>query len=202
MKSLRAFAAVVFALTIAASDLKAASSDPQATVRDFYTALLDVMKRGPSLRSRGRYEALTPVIHRDFDIPFMTRLAVGPGWARLSPEEQQKVMAAFERYTDATYADRFDSYSGEKLEVTGQRDAPSGIIVLSHIVQSNGKTVELDYLMHKNGDQWQIADVYLDGTVSQLASIRSQFSAVLAREGVNGLIAALDRKTDTIVAKS
>jgi phospholipid transport system substrate-binding protein len=145
---------------------------------------------------------LAPTIHRSFDLTYMARLAVGPRWAKLSPEEQQKVTQAFERYTDATYADRFDSYSGEKLEVTGTRNTPSGPIVQSRIVQSNGKPVALDYLMRKNGDTWQIADVYLDGTVSQLASLRSQFSAVLAREGVDGLIAALDRKTETIVAKS
>jgi phospholipid transport system substrate-binding protein len=201
MKALHACAALVIALTVAASDLRAAS-DPQATVREFYATLLDVMKRGPALRSKGRYEALAPAIHRSFDLTYMARLAVGPGWSKLSPEEQKRVTEAFERYTNATYADRFDSYSGEKFEVTGLRETAAGPIVRSRLVQSNGKPVELDYLMHKKGEGWQIADVYLDGTVSQLASLRSQFGAVLAREGVDGLIAALDRKTDTIVAKS
>jgi phospholipid transport system substrate-binding protein len=59
--------------------------------------------------------------------------------------------------------------------------------------------------MRANGGSWQIADVYLDGTISQLATQRSEFHSILQREGVNGLIMALDRKVDLLtrnVAKS
>jgi len=51
----------------------------------------------------------------------------------------------------------------------------------------------------------QIADVYLNGTISQLATQRSEFHSILQREGVNGLITALDRKVNLLtrnVAKS
>ena len=52
--------------------------------------------------------------------------------------------------------------------------------------------------MLANGGSWQIADVYLDGTISQLATQRSEFHSILQREGVNGLITALDRKVDLL----
>ena len=51
----------------------------------------------------------------------MTRLAIGPSWATLSPAQQQQLTEAFRHYIAATYADRFDSYSGEQLQVTGER---------------------------------------------------------------------------------
>jgi len=51
----------------------------------------------------------------------MTRLTIGSSSATLPPAQQQKLTAAFRHYIAATYADRFDSYSGEQLEVTGQR---------------------------------------------------------------------------------
>jgi len=56
--------------------------------------------------------------------------------------------------------------------------------------------------MLQNGDLWQVADIYLTGTISELATLRSQFTSVLAREGVDGLIATLNRKTDMIVTSN
>jgi phospholipid transport system substrate-binding protein len=52
--------------------------------------------------------------------------------------------------------------------------------------------------MRANGGSWQIADIYLDGTISQLATQRSEFHSILQREGVNGLITALDRKVNLL----
>jgi phospholipid transport system substrate-binding protein len=58
--------------------------------------------------------------------------------------------------------------------------------------------VDIDYLMRRDGDAWRIADVYLSGTVSELAARRSEFSSVMRRQGVDGLIAVLNRKAATL----
>jgi phospholipid transport system substrate-binding protein len=103
-----------------------------------------------------------------------------------------------------TYADRFDTYSGEQLEVTGARPYGSDVVVQTKIVKSNGEATALNYLMRQNQGAWQISDVYLEGTISQLAVQRSEFSSILRREGVDGLVMALNRKVDLLqsVARS
>ena len=70
--------------------------------------------------------------------------------------------------------------------------------------KSNGETTTLNYLMHQNQGAWQISDVYLDGTISQVAVQRSEFSSILRREGVDGLVMALNRRVDLLrsVARS
>ena len=191
--------AVVVASLLASSYSRAAAK-PEDTVRSFYATLLDTMKRGPELGSKGRYDMLEPEIRRAFDLSSMARMAVGSAWSTLAPEQQQRLTDAFARYTTATYADRFDSYSGEKFEVTGTQDNAFGKIVLSRIVKSNGEPVSINYLMRNNRDDWQIGDVYLTGTISQVATLRSQFGSVLARQGADGLVNTLNRKADTLVA--
>jgi len=79
------------------------------------------MKDGRTLGQSGRYARLAPVVDRIFDVPLMAWLAVGPSWATLSSTRQQQVTEAFAHYVSATYADRFDSYSGEQLQITGER---------------------------------------------------------------------------------
>jgi phospholipid transport system substrate-binding protein len=49
---------------------------------------------------------------------------------------------------------------------------------------------------------WQIADVFLNGTISELAIRRSEFASIRQRQGVDGLIAELIRKADLLSAPS
>jgi phospholipid transport system substrate-binding protein len=195
-------AMLLIAVTFGRGVGEAAPANPTDTVHRFYDALLNAMQNGPSLGDKGRYDRLAPVIDQSFDVPYMAQKAVGPGWTKLTPTQQQAVKVAFHRYMTATYADRFDSYSGEKFQVHGIEPTSFGTIVQSHIVKSDGAPVSINYLMHENGGAWQIADVYLTGTISQLATLRSQFSAVLARQGVDGLIAMLNEKAEMLVANN
>src|SRR5712672_1873050 len=66
----------------------AAASSPQETVLSFYGTLLGTMRDGRTLGQSGRYARLAPVVDRTFDIPTMTRLAIGPSWGTLSPAQQ------------------------------------------------------------------------------------------------------------------
>ena len=187
-----------FTVALFAAAVPAAASDPQDAIRSFYATLLTTMKAGPRLGQSGRYAVLAPVIRQVFDVPFMARLAVGPDGAGLRPGQQAQVTTAFGRYIVATYADRFDRYSGEALRVGGEQVFAGGYVVRTEIVRPTGDPVTINYLMRENGGVWQIADVYLDGTISQLATQRSEFHSILRRNGVEGLIAALNRKVDLL----
>ena len=160
----------------------------------FHETLISTMKDGRTLSESGRYARIEPVVHRVFDLPLMSRLAIGASWSTLSPAQQQVAIAAFGAYIAATYADRFDSFSGQRMEVVAQQPSSSGMIVRTRIIKSNGEPVSVDYAMRQNDGAWQISDVYLDGTISQLATQRSEFGAILRREGFEGLIATLQRK--------
>ena len=168
------------------------------TVQGLYEVLLSTMKNGRVLGQGGRFTQLDPVIRRSFDIASMARLSVGPTWASLSEGQRHQMTESFARYISATYADRFDSYAGQKLEVTGEQPAPSGEMVKSQIIRANGEPVKVDYLMRRNGDGWLISDIYLDGAISEVATRRSEFAAILRNDGIDGLIAALTRKADML----
>ena len=178
----------------------AAPTSGGETVQGLYDALLNTMKNGRTLGQSGRFTQLEPVIRRTFDIPSMTRLSVGPSWATLTEAQRQQVTESFGRYISAIYADRFDSYAGQKLQVIGELPAVAGVMVRSQIVKANGEPVNVDYMMCRNGDSWLISDIYLDGAISEVATRRSEFAAILKSQGIDGLIAALNRKADILTA--
>ena len=194
--------AVAFAAGLALSALSypvhAAPAGGGDTVQGLYDALLSTMKNGRILGQSGRFTQLAPVIRRTFDIASMVRLSVGSSWAGLSEAQRQQVSESFGRYISAIYADRFDSYDGQKLEVTAEQPAPSGVMVKSQIIKANGEPIKVDYMMRRNGESWLISDIYLDGAISEVATRRSEFATILKNDGIDGLIAALNRKADIL----
>ena len=185
------------ALAASAGRGNAATPGPAATVQSFYGALLAVMKEGRQVPIAERYARLQPAIMRAFDLALMTRIAVGPDWLRLTAAQQQGLEIAFARYTISTYANRFDAYSGERFTVDPNPVAnPNGVIVKTRLVPAAGRPVSLDYLMRQGaGGQWQVLDVYLSGTISELATRRAEFTAVLHKEGADGLVRVLDQRS-------
>ena len=168
---------------------------PDAIVSAFYDALLVTMKDGPTIGFNGRSERLGPAIRRAFDLPLMTRLMVGPQWNGLTAEQQRQLVAAFSEFSVATYASRFDDYSGERFEVDPTpTSTTNGVIVHTKLLKTDGEAVQLDYLMRQSDAGWQIIDVYLSGTLSELATRRSEFSAVMRRGGADALVDALQKK--------
>ena len=66
------------------------------------------------------------------------------------------------------------------------------------IARWSGKHLTINYLMRRSDAGWRITDIYLDSTISQLAVYHSQFQSILDEEGVDGLVMALNRKTDLL----
>jgi phospholipid transport system substrate-binding protein len=176
--------------------VRAADAAP-AVIERFYDALLAVMKDAKRLSFDQRAQRLSPAIGQTYNLPLMSRLAVGPGWAQLQPAQQQRFSDLFARYTVATYANRFDDYSGERFEVDPNTLAnANGTVVQSRLVKSNGEKVALNYLMRQDGGgPWLAIDVYLSGTISQLATLRSEFAGVLQQRGGDGLLKLLEDRT-------
>ena len=193
-------ALVAAALVLLSGGPSAAASPASDTIRSFYDALLAVMRQGPALGPQGRYRTLQPVIGRTFDLPFMTRLAVGPAWGGISGTQQKEATEAFGRFVTATYAERFSEYSGQKFEVVGEQAQSADILVDSRIVKASGQPVVIRYLMRQSGTDWRINDVYLEGKISELATRRSEFSSVLRQQGIDGLISTLNRKADALIS--
>lgn len=159
--------------------VQAQAADPAAAQIDaFDSALLKVMKQGKALGPQGRYRELQPAVERAFDLAAMTRFAVGAKWTSASPQQQTALVNAFTRLTVASYAHNFDSYDGERFVVDPnvQTRGPDKL-VKSQIVPSKGAPTRIAYRMRQVGGTWRVIDVYYKGSISELATRRSDFSS-------------------------
>jgi len=164
-------------------------------------SLLAVMKDAEQLGYQGRYDRLAPLLDKSFDFPFMARFALGRAWKELDEEQQKKWLGKFIEVTTATYAGRFKADSGGHFETLGEEPAAQDtIFVKTKLVIPDNDDVELTYRVRKTAEGWRVIDVYLNGTVSELALRRSDYSAVLRREGFDKLLEVVDQKIAELAA--
>jgi phospholipid transport system substrate-binding protein len=178
----------------------AADAEPQspaATAQGLCNVLLEVMKKGSSLDFAARVKILDPQLRRLYDMPLLTRLVVGPPWRSLSADDQQALVQAFGDYSTAVYASRFKSYSGEQFVVdpASASSASGDAIVHTKLLPHGGDPVELDYLLRQEPSGWRIIDVLLNGTISEMAERRSEYSSTLRDGGAAALVQLLRQKT-------
>jgi phospholipid transport system substrate-binding protein len=179
-------------------------ADPATVpIRAFYDALLAVMRQADALGVRGRYDKLAPVIRSTFDLAAMTRIAIGPDWTAIPQDQQTALVDAFAQMTIATYANRFNGYSGESFEVDPEvQSRNTGRIVHTRLLRAKEEPVTLNYLMRGSGESWKIVDVYLSGTISELATKRSEFGAILKSGGAAALIDSLRQQYERLMRKT
>lgn len=158
----------------------------------------------PTIREAGRLSVLerdrrfTPAITSAFDLATMTRLAVGPAWTTFSASQQTAVREAFARFLIADYASQVTDYSGESFVVepkTVPEPRGGGEIVKTKLLQPGGRTVTINYLVRGG----RVIDIYLNGTISDLATRRDEFSSILASGGADALIKRLRARTQKLL---
>lgn len=185
---------VAATVLLAAPVVHAQVADPaQASVGMLDQGLIGIMKAGKAAGMRGRSAAIAPVVDRVFDLPLMTRLAIGSAWTTITPIDQQALVAALRRLTIAQYASNFDNYSGQSFQVDPRVDARgSDHIIRTSLQAPKGESVAIAYRLRQSGAGWKIIDVFYKNAISQLATRRADFARVLAGGGAKALVAHLN----------
>jgi phospholipid transport system substrate-binding protein len=199
MLGVMALGAVIVAATPAlAQDADAAG--PVALVQQLTTALLAAMKSGTGTPFRSRFDMLAPVIENTFDLNRVLSLSVGPAWTNLPMEQKQALAKAFLRYTIATYAANFDSYNGQRLEVSpAVRAVGNGEqIVDTRIIRADGTSEAIDYVMRHDAGGWKAVDVLTGGGISRVAVQHADFGGFMSDGGAPALTVALRHKVSTL----
>lgn len=198
MKARAAVRGAVFGLVgvlLAGAAMGAETSAPVKVVETMHAGMVDVMRTSATTTFEERAAKLGPVVDTAYDLDFMGRKSLGKSFDALSPEDQKRWLDSFHRFMIANYAGRFTSYSGQKFETLGEEPAAQDtVLVRTHIVDPGKETVDLAYRLRQQDGTWKIIDVYLKGTVSELALRRSDFTAILDRQGFPALMANLDAK--------
>lgn len=182
--------------------LRAEPMAPAAVIEKLHEKLISVMRAADALGYAGRREELAPVLLASFDLRRMSQVTVGSNWKAMTDAQRDALVEAFTDMTISNYASRFKGFSGEFFETLGTLETPhKDIVVQTHIVTSDEK-IRIDYLLRETPDGWRIIDIFLKGTISELAARRSEYMTVIRDQGVDVLIGAVRKKAASLAAAS
>jgi len=192
-------AAIMAVVLFGSIPLRAQPTSPAvAHIQTYYQQLMPTIQQAGRLSVRERDKRFTPAITSAFDLATMTRLAVGPAWTSFSSGQQAAVRDAFARFIIADYASQVSNYSGESFVVEPQSTAETrggGEIVKTKLLQPGGRTVSINYLVRGG----RVIDVYLNGTISDLATRRDEFASIIASGGADALVKRLNDRTQKLL---
>lgn len=200
LRSLRASALMLAAGLFLAPMAYAAASTPGAPIETLDNALISLMKSASAKEGfQARYQQLAPVIEQSYNLPLVTQNSVGFLWSTLPVDQQKELIDLFTRFTISSYVSQFDGFGGQKLSVLPNEKAlGEKKIVLTQLTSPDGSSVQIDYVMGKDGDDWKINDVLLNGTISQVAVHASDFASLVKSGDASKLILALQAKIKTL----
>ena len=149
----------------------------------------------PSMSLEEREAHFRGLLREGFDVRFIGRFSLGAHWRRASREQQRDYLEVFSDYFLQVYSMRLGGYSGETITVVSER--PTGtkdVVVRTRIGGPLGRSIEAEWRVRTTENRYRIIDVMVEG-VSMVITQRSEFSAVIQRNGVEGLIAVLRAHT-------
>jgi len=198
---------ILMTILVTALSATSASAETHAAVpvvEAMHEVFIETMQNAETLAYEGRYQKLRPAIESAYDLGFMASKTLGGHWRTLGAEEQKKWQELFEDLTVATYAGRFIGYDGEYFETVGQQPAAHDTVLVETklYVKKTDEVIELNYRLRESEGQWRIVDVYMNGTVSELALRRSDYSAMLKREGFDKLVSSIREKIAKLATTS
>jgi len=156
--------------------------------------LIEVMQSAETLGFQGRFEKLQPIITQLFDTPTIARVILSRYWKEISDQQKSDFIVLFNHLSTATYASRFDSYSGESFTDLGSEELNKGrLLVKTELQRPDEDPVRMDYLLQKNDDGWRIISVIADG-VNDLSLKRAEYATIIREKGFDGLIGDIREK--------
>jgi len=171
-----------------------ADGSAREIVERLHGALIQSMKDGDQLSFEERFDYLSPVVSESFDVAYIGNVALGKHMDDLAENQQARFMDVFSHFMVANYAHNFSHFKGQQFEFRDELKQRDDVMVIrTHFIGGDGETRDFDYQLRRRQNQWLIVNVAVDG-VSDLALKRSQYDAVIRKDGFDALVDRLNTR--------
>ena len=152
-------------------------------------------RQAPSLRQRK--DEILAIVNEYFNFDEMAKRALGRPWKEQPPEKRQEFAQLFKQLLFNTYINRIENYTGSNERVFFDSEKLDGdyAIVKTHILYQGNNNISIEYRFHRDGGQWQVYDVVVEG-ISFVGNYRGQVGSILTHESFDSLLIKLRQKVD------
>jgi len=130
-----------------------------------------------------------------FDTEYSARLVLGRHWNSTNPEQRQRFVNSFYHSMLNSYGTALLDFTDDRLKVLPYKGDPAATsaTVCTQVRKSDGGVVAVNYSLRRTDQGWKAWDVIIEG-ISYVKSFRDDFGAEIDKNGVESLIARLEKQ--------
>jgi len=192
---------VLVALALSLSVPAAAADQPgTATVRQVNDKLQTLLKRktpAGSAEEKQQAAEINAKLQSFLDVDELGRRAMRDQWSKLTPAQQAEFTKLLREIVEGHYVRALRSELDYTVAYLGEKPTDDETTVSTELrLMKNGKkqVIGVDYALRKDKGNWRVFDIVTDG-VGLVENYRAQFNQVIAKEGIEGLLARMRKKT-------
>ena len=185
----------IFILSIAVPVLAA---EPMEAIKQTTDKVLSIVTNPalkPPSKASEKEKLIRQAVDERFDWQEMTRRSLATHWAKRTPEERKEFVRLYSDLLERTYLTKVEDYSGEKVLYEGENKEGNYATVKVKIVTKENKDIPVEYRLKKEGNNWLIYDVSIEG-VSLVQNYRTQFNSIISQSSYENLVKRLREKAE------
>ena len=133
-------------------------------------------------------EMIDDVVKNSYDLEKMGKIIIGVDWKQMNKKTQKEFVNVFKRFISVNYFRRFNKineldFEHQTVKVIGDKFKLARVILTA-----DNEKLKIDYLLGFKNEKWKIFDVLIDGSISEVATKKSDFKKIIKEQGVSGLV--------------
>lgn len=184
-----------FILSIAVPVLAAEPTEAIKQTTDKVLSIVTNPGLKPPSKAAERDKLIRQAIDERFDWEEMSRRSLATHWVKRTPEERKEFVRLYSDLLARTYLGKVEDYSGEKVLYEGETKDGDYATVKVKIATKQNKEISVEYWLKKEGNNWLIYDVSIEG-ISLVQNYRTQFNSIISQSSYENLVKRLKEKVE------
>ena len=156
-----------------------------ASVNELHESLIKITDKTINIDNLAMID---DVVKNSYDLEKMGKIIIGIDWKQMDTKTQKEFINVFKRFISVNYFRRFNkinelNFEHQTVKVIGEKFKLARVILTA-----DNEKLKIDYLLGFKNEKWKIFDVLIDGSISEVATKKSDFKKIIKEEGVSGLV--------------
>ena len=174
------------------------AAEPMEAIKQTTDKILSIVTNPalkPPSKTAEKEKLIRQAVDERFDWEEMARRSLATHWAKRTSEERKEFVRLFSDLLERTYMKKVEDYSGEKVLYEGETKDGDYATAKVKIVTKKNKDIPVEYRLKKEGNNWLIYDVSIEG-VSLVNNYRTQFNSIISQSSYENMVKRLKEKVE------
>ena len=167
---------------------------PRETIVELHSGLKKINSKSLTV-----FQLTLKNVKQNYNSEKMLSMIIGNQWKNVSNTKRKEIINIFEEYIAKNYVRRFSKMKDFSFIENKEQNVGKFVMVRSNLVIGKKEKVSISYLLSNDQNKWKIFDVLLAGSVSEIATKKSEFKSFTKGGNIDPLIDALKKKNKDLI---